>query len=61
MYGPTDGVATQTDVELLAKKVKNLKGIHRVQSSSFTHGDFFMSTKVFELVYKPLLKLLPAI
>jgi len=61
MYGITDGVATAADVELLAKRVSNLKGVHRVQSSSFTHGDFFMSVNVNQLVYQPLLKVLPAI
>ncbi len=61
VFGSSDGVATPNDVDWLAKRVGNLKGSIRVPSPSFTHGDFFLSTKVADLVYKPLLSLLPAI
>lgn len=61
VFGSSDGVATPADVEWLGAHLSNCKGSIRVPSPSFTHGDFFLSTKVADLVYKPLLKLLPAI
>ena len=47
------------DVEWLASSLANLKGSIRVNASVFSHGDFFMSKNVSELVHKPLLALLP--
>lgn len=48
------------DVDWLAKSLGNLKGSFEVQVPHFSHGDFFMSMRAGELVYKPLLKLLPS-
>ena len=48
------------DVTWLAKRLGNLQGFYRVNFSEFNHLDFLWATNVDELLYYPLLQLLPA-
>ena len=47
------------DVTWLAKRLGNLQGFYRVNFSEFNHLDFLWATNVDELLYYPLLQLLP--
>jgi len=58
-YGVTDGVATPEDVSWLSSNLGNHQGSVQVGVNVFSHGDFFMSQNVSELLFKPLLKMLP--
>lgn len=41
-------------------RLGNLKGTLRVNSSSFSHGDFIWSPQLAELVHLPVIDLLPS-
>ncbi|XP_046638088.1 gastric triacylglycerol lipase-like isoform X3 [Daphnia pulicaria] len=56
--GDRDPIAPPKDIMWLASKLGNLKSSIQVDSS-FTHGDFIWSTRAMELVYLPLIRLLP--
>nr|CAH0107920.1 unnamed protein product [Daphnia galeata] len=56
--GGRDPIAPPKDILWLATKLGNLKSSIQVDSS-FTHGDFIWSTRATELVYLPLISLLP--
>lgn len=48
------------DVAWLKPRLGNLKGSIRVDSPSFSHGDFIWSPRLAELVHHPVIDLLPS-
>lgn len=59
-WGDNDWLATPKDVAWLAKRLDNLRGFYRVNSSTFNHLDFLWATNVDEILYVPLFNLLPS-
>lgn len=60
VHADNDPFATVEDVSWLMARLGNLKGTLRVNSSSFSHGDFIWSPQLAELVHLPVIDLLPS-
>ncbi|XP_046645897.1 lipase lipl-4-like [Daphnia pulicaria] len=60
IHADSDPFAPPEDVAWLKERLGNLKGSLRVESPSFTHGDFVWSPRVAELVHFPAVDLLPS-
>jgi len=58
-WGENDLLANSKDVERIANSLGNLQTYHRVSSPKFNHLDFVFGNNVNEMVYKPMLSLLP--
>jgi len=58
-WGDNDWLASPKDVAWLGKRLDNLRGFYRVNSTTFNHLDFLWATNVNELLYLPLIDLLP--
>nr|CAH0102067.1 unnamed protein product [Daphnia galeata] len=60
VHADNDPFAPNEDVAWLKPRLGNLKGSIRVDSPSFSHGDFIWSPRLAELVHHPVIDLLPS-
>uniref|UniRef100_A0A6P7GTJ9 Lipase n=1 Tax=Diabrotica virgifera virgifera TaxID=50390 RepID=A0A6P7GTJ9_DIAVI len=58
VYAPNDMMTSPIDVLRLSKKLRNLAGLYKVPDNDFTHLDYIFGKYVYQLVYKPILKVL---
>ncbi|KAJ8928191.1 hypothetical protein NQ314_019254 [Rhamnusium bicolor] len=58
MYAENDILASAIDVQRLSRKLTNLVGMYKVPLDIFGHVDFIFGKDAYNLVYKPLLKVM---
>ncbi|XP_018568985.1 lipase 3-like [Anoplophora glabripennis] len=58
MYAENDFFASPIDVERLARKLTNLVATYKVPLNVFNHIDFIFGKDAYNLVYKPILKVM---